>query len=190
VNPRNAVGVYSVWNSFSDVKDVFDLKGRAGKLASDEYQDLVRLGLNLVDGEQERQYPFVAIQAHASDFERFCSDNAEALGKLFTGDYESEDPNRLKGYISDNLSRRKYERLLIRWTDALAVYSDETDKKQYENSLFRAVQIFELCVLVRTLFRKISQKADNLQQKVSMFVPRPWAVKEIMNSLAAAEETF
>ena len=72
----------------------------------------------------------------------------------------------------------------------MAVYSGDTDEDRYENSLFRAVQIFEVCVMVRALFRKISKRADSIKRKLSMFTPRPWSVSEIMNSLAGAEETF
>lgn len=188
VDADNAIGVYSVWNSFHNHEDALNLKRNAWDLSSEQIRDLDRLGLDLED--IERHYPFLAVQADTPDLARFCADNAEDLGKLFTGDYESEDPKHLKDYISENLSRRSYERLLIRWTEALAVYSCDIDDDKYENSLFRAVQVFELCILVRRLFRKISKKAEDMMPRLSMFFPRPWSVNGILNSLSTAEETF
>ena len=188
VDADNAIGVYSVWNSLRDQADPLALKRNAWELSSSQVEDFNRLGLDLE--EVERHYPFVAIQAEASDLPQFCANNAEDLGRLFTGDYESEDPSCLKEYISGNLSRRSYERLLIRWTEALAVYAGDISEDQYENSLFRAVQVFEACIMVRALFRKISKRADSMKRKLIVFTPHPWAVKGIMNSMAAAEETF
>ncbi|MGP0096105.1 MAG: hypothetical protein ACLPHI_03655 [Terriglobales bacterium] len=115
------------------------------------YRELDRLELGIV--ENDRQYPFIAIRARTGDLDAFCKDNATDLGRVFTGNYEDEEPRYLDQYVNaeNNISRRRYERLYVRWTDALAVYSDSVDESEYEKTLFRAVLLFENCIILRRL---------------------------------------
>lgn len=83
----------------------------------------------------ERHYPFMAIQVESQDLDRFCAENAEDLARLFTGDYEKESSGWLRSHLEKDLSHRSYERLYIRWTDALAVYSSGISEEDYRLSL-------------------------------------------------------
>jgi hypothetical protein len=142
VSPEHGAGVFSVWQTITGGTDPLELKRRTWD-SGDPYGELDSLDLSIV--ENDREYPFIAIRARTGDLDAFCKDNATDLGRVFTGNYEDEELRYLDQYVNaeNNVSRGRYERLYVRWTDALAVYSDSVDESEYEKTLFRAVQLFE-----------------------------------------------
>jgi hypothetical protein len=130
----------------------------------------------------ERHYPFIGIRVNTSDVGKYCTEHAEELGRVFTGNYEMEDKAQLEAYIRENLSRREYERLFLRWTEGLGVYGSNIDEKMYEQSLFRAVQIFETCIVARRLLRNTTKNVDDLSSRLSVVTPRPWAVNRLLQA--------
>jgi hypothetical protein len=190
--PDLSVGVCSVWQQFEGDADPLAMKNKAWQWYSDSNAYSVSLshaGISLLN--TERLYTFVSVVADvgSEDLNKFCSDNAEELGRIFTGNYESEESAQLVSYIAAaNPSRRRYERLFFRWTDALAIYSRDTD--EYEYVMFRAAQVFETCILTRAILRSIKEKADQTASIVSAYLPRPWKVNRIIAQFAAGEKDF
>ncbi len=174
--------MFSVWQTITDGTDPMDLKRRTWD-PGDPYRELDRLELGIV--ENDRQYPFIAIRARTGDLDAFCKDNATDLGRVFTGNYEDEEPRYLDQYVNaeNNISRRRYERLYVRWTDALAVYSDSVDESEYEKTLFRAVQLFENCIILRRLLDNADRRVEEISSTLSFYRPRPWAVQKVLQSV-------
>lgn len=82
----------------------------------------------------------------------------------------------LDQYVSaenNNVSRRRYERLYARWTDALAVYSNSVAESEYEKTLLRAVQLFENCIILRRLLVNADHRVANISSTLSFYRPRP-----------------
>jgi hypothetical protein len=188
IHREYGVGVFSVWNSFDDARDPLELKQKAWEFTYSSLSILRQMKLDIE--EIERHYPFVAIQVQTDNLPQFCKENAEYLGKVFTGDFEYEDKTYLEGYIQANISRRSYEQLFIRWTEALGVYSNTIDDDTYEKTLFRAVQIFETCVVVRRMLNNINKKINDTSASLSLINPRPWTVNNILQSFKDVERSL
>jgi hypothetical protein len=189
VCPEHGAGVFSVWQTITDGTDPLELK-RTTWESGTPFRELTRLNLDIV--ENDREYPFIAVRARTSDLTAFCKDNAMHLGQVFTGNYENEEIRYLENYVSDanNISRRNYERVFVRWTDALAVYGNSVDELQYEQTLFRAVQLFENCILLRRLLDNIDNRVQKVSSTLSFYRPRPWAVQKALQSVREFQREF
>jgi hypothetical protein len=189
LNPEHQVGVYSIWHRYEGNNDALKLKRQTWEEDGSYDQSDKIVGLRLLDNlglspkRSERLYSLVSILPDTDDLDAFCTNNAEALGRLFTGGYAFERPHILKGYIEDDLSCRQYEKLFVRWTDALAIYS--SDREDTQTAFCRAVQVFELCILVRSLLRNISFDADRIAAAL-----RPYKSHKILDSLQRIEQEF
>jgi hypothetical protein len=189
VSPEHGAGVFSVWQTITDGTDPLELKRRTWD-SGDPYRELDGLGLDIV--ENDREYPFIAIRARTDDLDAFCRDNAADLGRVFTGNYEDEELRYLDQYMNaeNNVSRRRYERLFVRWTDALAVYSNSVDESEYEKTLFRAVQLFENCIVLRRLLDNADRQVEEISSTLSFYRPRPWAVQKVLQSVRDFQRQF
>jgi len=189
VSPEHGAGVFSVWQTISDGTDPLELKRRTWD-SGDPYRELDNLDLSIV--ENDREYPFMAIRARTGDLDAFCKDNATDLGRVFTGNYEDEELRYLDQYVNieHNVSRRRYERLYLRWTDALAVYSNSVDESEYEKTLFRAVQLFENCIILRRLLDNADRRVEEISSTLSFYRPRPWAVQKVLQSVRDFQRQF
>lgn len=189
VSPEHGAGVFSVWQTITDGTDPLELKQRTWD-SGDPYRELDSLNLDIV--ENDREYPFIAIRARTADLDSFCKDNATALGRVFTGNYEAEELRYLDHYVNaeNNVSRRSYERLYVRWTDALAIYSNSVDESHYEKTLFRAVQLFENCIILRRLLDNADHRVDEISSTLSFYRPRPWAVQKVLESVRDFQRQF
>ena len=189
VSPEHGAGVFSVWQTITDGTDPLELKRRSWD-SGDPYRELDRLNLDIV--ENDREYPFIAIRARTGDLDTFCKENATDLGRVFTGNYEDEELSYLERYVKaeNNISRRRYERLYVRWTDALAVYSNSVDESEYEKTLFRAVQLFENCIILRRLLDNADRRVGEISSTLSFYRPRPWAVQKVLQSVRDFQRQF
>jgi len=189
VSPEHGAGVFSVWQTITDGTDPLELKRRTWD-SGEPYRELDNLDLGIV--ENDREYPFIAIRARTGDLDAFCKDNATDLGRVFTGNYENEELRYLDQYVNaeNNVSRRRYERLYVRWTDALAVYSNSVDQSEYEKTLFRAVQLFENCIILRRLLDNADRRVEEISSSLSFYRPRPWAVQKVLQSVRDFQRQF
>jgi hypothetical protein len=165
IHPQYGVGVLTQWSKPADRSvDPFDLKRNPEEWREKSGAVLQRLELDKYTTELEREYPFLAItiDPDAGDVEQYTKDHAEDIGRLFTGGQEHEESARLKQYADENISWRSYERLYMRWTDALGVYSGSIDPSTRIKTITRAVQLLEICVLVRRILRNASQEISTL----------------------------
>lgn len=189
VSPEHGAGVFSVWQTITDGTDPLKLKQRKPD-PPNPYLELVNLHLGIV--ENDREYPFLAIRARTDDLDGFCKDNAMALGRVFTGNFEDEEQRYLEEYVNvnNNISRRRYERLYVRWTDALAVYSNGVDESEYEKTLFRAVQLFENCIILRRLLDNADHRVEEISAMLSFYRPRPLAVQKVLQAVRNFQRQF
>jgi hypothetical protein len=191
LHPEHGIGVFTVWSTYLHDADPLQRKHSAWDGAEDSLRKIYGLGLDI--REIQRHYPFVSVLANTDNLTSFCRENAVELGRLFTGNYEYEDEHRLAKYVDDNISTRGYERLFVRWTEALAVYADsadDKDKRRYEQTLCRALQVYETCVLVERLLRKLNAETDRIVSTLAPYRFRPWAVNNLITSLLNTERTY
>jgi len=165
VSEAFGAAVLSLWYRFEASADPLDAKRSSWEEQPGvgECMDRAKaLGFREMDGE--RQYPFVAVRvpANGTELDAFVNDHAEEVGRLYTGGYDRERTQHLRALVETDVSWRRYEKLWVRWTDALAVYTDDIDEDLYEDSLFRAVQAWEACILIRRMLRRLALEADGV----------------------------
>jgi hypothetical protein len=191
IHPQYGAGVLTQWSNPADHSvDPGELKRESGDWRAPFYAVLQRLELAEYTNELEREYPFVAItidpdpdDPDAGDVEQYTNAHAKEIGRLFTGGREHEESARLEQYASENISWRGYERLYMRWTDALGVYSksidridpDRIDSDTRIKTIARAVQLFEICVLVRRILRNASQDISTLSASLTFLNAYPFS---------------
>ncbi len=188
LSSENGIGVYAVWRAFDGAADPLEVKHQAWQLSREALQVLDALGLDIDD--VERHYPFVGVRVPSNDVAAYSAAHAEALGRLFTGGYENEEDQYLRAYVETNISRRRYERLLIRWTEAVGIYGQDVEQATYERTLFRGVQLFEICILIRRLLNNINRRVDALAPSITAFRPRPWEVNKVLQRFRSLERSF
>jgi hypothetical protein len=98
--------------------------------------------------------------------------------------------------VDANISNRQYEVLLLRRTDALAVYGeayDDDSRERNRRTLTRAVQIFETCVLIYRALTNLDGRIDAIAGSLSFF-SMPWkgpvAAKAVIRSFAELERDY
>jgi hypothetical protein len=187
VRPENGAGVFSIWQRFGKESD--PLEERQKNLydqAIPHFRELMGVEIKPPD----RVYPFITVTVDADDVAKYTEDHAEELGKLFTGYFEEDEKGYLIESMRNNLSKRRYERLFLRWTDVLAVYSRSVQEDQQEKSMLRAVQIYETCILVSRLCQNLSHEANAVSSWLRFAPLRPWAADRVLSSFLTIEGQF
>lgn len=189
INSQSRIGTFLIWRSYDGQSDPHTLKAQAWEESD---ADSALLEPVFRDLRIDRIYPFLALQIDTDEEEldSVADANAEELGRLLTGDLEGERASTLKHYIDADLSRRAYEKLFLRWTEALAVYSRQDDEF-YENCMFRAVQIFEHCILAQVSLVSIMERMERFSRGLMVVTPWNWfGSRALFAALASAETTF
>lgn len=185
------VAVLSVWRRYGPEKNPLHIKHDLTSDIPDHYlKQLSVLFPHMAEGEL--MYPFVAVRYDSTDLDEVLARDGVALGRLFSGGLDHEADDTFRAYLKDNLSIRKYEGLFLRSRDGLGVFtsgvedSPEKDLLLYEKTMFRAVQVCELCLLEHRLARSFRMRVDRDAQKVHTF-PRPFLVEKRRTELLALE---
>jgi hypothetical protein len=191
-NQEIRIGTCIVWRKYDGHSDPLERKQRSWE---DAQADVAALEQLCPEVRIERQYPFVAMELTSEDLTGVCRANSEYLGRIFTGDHEGERADVLRSYLDRDLSRRSYEVLLIRWTEALAIYRRMDNQEFYEKCFLRAAQIFEHCVLGRATMRSIEEEARSLTQRLArrlfILTPAIWmAEHRIETWFSESEQSF
>lgn len=191
-NRQSHIGTCTIWRQYDGQSDPLERKRRSW---DDAQTDVAALEELCPEVQIERQYPFIALELDAGDVTGVCRANSEYLGRIFTGDHEGERAEVLRSYIDRDLSRRSYEVLLIRWTEALAIYQRMDNQEFYEKCLLRAMQVFEHCILGRATMRSIDESARSLAQRLAtqlfILTPGTWAEEHRIETwFSEAEQIF
>jgi hypothetical protein len=190
INRQSRVGSFLIWRMHDGQADPLAFKAAA---CGQSDQDLSSIEPLLRGLRGDRVYPFVSVQANTKveDLDDFAASSAVELGRLLTSDLEGERPSTLKKYIEVDLSLRAYEKLFLRWTEALAVYARLDSVGFFETSMFRAVQIFEHCVLGQVSLVSALERMDRFSRRLALVTPRKWLrARALFISLADAEFVF
>jgi hypothetical protein len=156
---------------------------RAKRNADKDQQQLQKAveGWGLHWAQVGRITTVLAVQVDTRDLDEFVSSNAADIGRLFTGDVELERPGKLAAYATDtDLSERRFERIYIRWTDALAVY--DTTTNLMDPASMRVAQLVETGILMRRLLRESAFEAEQVMRGI-----HPWTFPWFARSQARAE---
>jgi hypothetical protein len=190
INRQSGVGSLLTWRTRDGHADPLALKMTQWQQGEQSLSSIERLFRGL---RGDRIYPFVSVQANTEtkDLDAFTTSHAVELGRILTSDLEGERPSTLKQYIESDLSLRAYEKLFLRWTEALAVYARLDSEEFYENCMFRAVQIFEHCILGEVSLVSALERMDRFSRRLALVTPSKWfRARELFISLADAESVF
>jgi hypothetical protein len=183
--------VVCVWNEYDGAADALGIKISLETDIPTHYLEQVSTLFSHI-AEAELMYPFLGVRHDDADLQRLLADQGVFLGRLFSGGLDHEDDATLEGYMTDDLSIRGYEGLFLRSSDGLGVYTSQVEKdpskdsELYENTLFRAVQVCEICLLEHRLLRSFKRRADRDAKKVRT-LPRPLLVEKRRSELLALE---
>jgi hypothetical protein len=197
VQPELGLGVLTYWKRLGAGKDSRlpdDADVVNEKLQADDDQ---RYLVDMVEqwgfsyDRVGRIFTFLSVQVDTDDLEEFVSMNATDIGRLFTGNQEDEGTEQLAAYAHEgNLSGRRFERVFIRWTDALAVYDSTTDLM--DPATMRVVRLVESGILLRRLLREVAYDAEQTMREVRAWTPpmlgRPFKHAEHLRETFAAAE--
>jgi hypothetical protein len=185
------VAVVCIWRRGSLETDPLQLKRDLPVDIPENYlHQLSTLFPNIA--EAELMYPFMAVRYDSVDLQAVLERDGILLGRLFSGGLDHEADATLKMYLKDNISIRRYEGLFLRPSDGVGIYtsgiedSPEKDLRLYENTMFRAAQVCELCLLEHRLARSFKMRVDSDARKVRTF-PRPFLVEKRRTELLALE---
>ncbi len=188
LHAQEAIGVYSVWRRFGPERDPLEVKHAQWQGSEGDIKRLHRLGVQ--ETEWDRIYPFTAMRLGDADLAGLWRGEAETLGRIATGGYGHDEAGTLRAAVADNLSTRTYERLVLSWSSGLALYNEGVDERTVELTLCRAVQLCEICILIRRLLRSTKEEIDRVLPTIGFWRPRPWTVKRIAQRLAWLEHEF
>jgi hypothetical protein len=124
----------------------------------------------------ERIYVFLAVRVDTPDLSIYCRDQASAVASWFTTGRAQESSEWRHRLVDpeNSISDRKYERLFIRWTDALAIYNlDMPDQDDYSLARCRAAQLFEYCILARRIFLTDREQIGTLSNAIRLATSLP-----------------
>lgn len=184
-------GVLCTWRSHPGTENALDLKLA---LSVDIPKHYLKQISSLFDyiAEGQLMYPFVSLLYRSSNLAEVMQDDGIALGRLLSGGLDHESDQTMREYVSEGLSHRRYEGLFLQSSGGLGVYTSgveptpEKDLELYERTLFRAVQICELCLIEQRLLRTYRKKVDEDAKKVQLF-PRPFLVERHREELLELE---
>jgi hypothetical protein len=184
-------GVLCLWRSYPPTANILDVKLGLSVDISQHYLDQINGLFPYIEGGQ-LMYPFIGLLYQSSNLDEIMQQDGLALGYLLAGGLDHEPDDLMRKYVSQNLSHRRYEGLFIQSSSALGVYTKgiektpEEDVALYERTLFRAVQICELCLIEQRLLLTFRSKVDEDAAKVQI-IPRPLLVERHREALLELE---
>ena len=184
-------GVLCTWRSHPATESALDIKLALSVDIPKHY--LKQIG-NLFDyiAEGQLMYPFIGLLYRSSNLAEVMQEDGVALGRLLSGGLDHESDQTMRTYVSEGLSHRCYEGLFLQPSGGIGVYTSgtetnpEKDLELYERTLFRAVQVCELCLIEQRLLRTFRKKVDKDAKKVQLF-PRPFLVERHREELLELE---
>jgi len=181
-----------IWRQYEGTKNPLEIRHSGSADIPKHYLKQLS-GLFDYISEGQMMYPFLSLRYSSSDLEQILTQDAVLFGTLVSGGLDHEPDEIMKRYVAENLSWRRYEGLFLQSTSGMGIYSSGTEPTEsadidlYETTLFRAVQVCELCLLERRLLRTFRTRADGDAKKVRI-VPRPLLVENRREELLVLED--
>lgn len=181
-----------IWRQYDGAKDPLEIRHSGSVDIPKHYlKQLSGLFDNISEGQM--MYPFLSLRYSSSDLGKVLDQDGVLLGTLVSGGLDHEPDETMKRYVVENLSWRRYEGLFLQSTSGMGIYTSGTERTEsadidlYENTLFRAVQVCEVCLLERRLLRTFRTRADGDAKKVRI-IPRPFLVEKRREELLVLED--
>lgn len=183
--------IVCVWNRMPNGSDPLRIKH---SLPVDIPQSYLRQLSGIFDyiAEGQLMYPFISLRYTQTELSEIISENDVALGRLVSGGLDHESDETTRKYVSASLSLRRYEGLFLLSSGGAGIYSsgieptESDDLDLYERTLFRAVQVCEVCLLEQRVLRTFKQNVDRDAKKVRIF-PRPLLIERRREELLILE---
>ena len=188
LHPHFGLGVVTFWKTLIADSAAGEVDALGAKLHADtrenqyQYHEALR-EWGFSQARVGRITTVLAVQVDTDNLDGFVSANANAenIGRLFTGDKELERSSKLAAYATDaDVSERRFERIYVRWTDALAVYDTTTDLMDPAST--RVVRLVETGILMRRLLRETAFEAEKVMSSI-----RPWTFPWLTGAQKQAE---
>ena len=189
--PPPPAGMLCTWHSHTAAEDPLDIKLALDVDIPKHYLEQITALFDYV-AEGQLMYPFIGLRYRSSNLAEVIQQEAVALGRLLAGGLDHESDETMRSYVAQSLSHRRYEGLFLQGGGGIGVYTSGTeadpqeDVVLYERTLFRAVQICELCLIEQRLLRTFRRKVDQDAKKVQLF-PRPLLVEKHREELLELE---
>jgi len=180
-----------IWRQYGGAANPLEIR-RSGSADIPQHYLKQLLGIFDYISEGQMMYPFLSLRYSSSDLAQVLNQDGVLFGGLLSGGLDHEPDEAMRRYVSENLSWRRYEGLFLISTSGMGIYtsgtesSEDADVDLYENTLFRAVQVCEVCLLERRLLRSFSTQADSDAKKVRI-IPRPLLVEKRREELLVFE---
>jgi hypothetical protein len=184
-------GVLCTWRSHPPTENALDIKLALSVDIPKHYLKQIRSLFDYI-AEGQLMYPFIGLFYHSSNLAEVMQEDGVALGRLLSGGLDHESDQTMREYVSEGLGHRRYEGLFLQSSSGIGVYTSgtetnpEKDLELYEQTLFRAVQICELCLIEQRLLRTFRKTVDKDAKKVQLF-PRPFLVERHREELLELE---
>jgi hypothetical protein len=184
-------GVLCTWRRHPATENALDIKLGLSVDIPKHYLKQIRSLFDYI-AEGQQMYSFIGLLYHSSKLAEVMQEDGVALGRLLSGGLDHESDETLREYVSEGLSHRRYEGLFLQSSGGLGVYTSgaeenpEKDLELYERTLFRAVQICELCLIEQRLLTTFRRKVDQDAKRVQFF-PRPFLVERHREQLLELE---
>lgn len=186
LHPDLGLAVVTFWKTLIAADQSGEVDALSAKFHAGERENQPRLREALEkwgfrDARVGRITTVLTVQVDTDNLDEFVSSNSEDIGRLFTGDSELERPRRLAAYATDaDISGRRFERIYLRSTDALAVYDTTTDLM--DPASMRVARLVETGILMRRLLRETAFEAEEVMKSI-----RPWTLPWLTRSQKQAE---
>ena len=182
VQPSLGLGVITIWTplgGFGSEAPVVELRREAAQNQDALVEVVEAWGLDW--DHVGRIMTLAAVRLDTHDLDDLVAVNARDVGALFTGNLEDEHPARLAAYARDeNISGRRYERIYLRWSDALALYDQTT--AEAVPACMRVARLAETGILTRRLEREVAFATEQVMRGI-----RPWTLPWLSRSTRQAE---
>src|SRR5271156_4319633 len=184
-------GVLCTWRTYPGTADPLEMKLGLSVDIPEHYLKQISSLFEYIAGGQ-LMYPFIGLLYDSPSLAEVIQQDSVPLGRILSGGLDHESDELMRKYVSDGLSHRRYEGLFLQSSGGLGVYTSgiestrDEDLVLYERTLFRAVQICELCLIEQRLLRTFKDKADRDARKVQL-LPRPFLVESHREALLELE---
>src|ERR1017187_1861368 len=184
-------GMVCTWGSYLGTSDALAIKHSLSVDISAHYLKQLSGPFDYIS-EGHLMYPFIGLRYASSELDEVLRDDGIILGMVLSGGLDHEFDDTMRSYVSKGLSLRRYEGLFLQSSGGLGVYvsgtesTAEADLDLYERTLFRAVQVCEICLLEQRMLRTFKSIADKDAKKVRIF-PRPFLIEKRREELLILE---